>query len=324
MDKLVSVIIATYNPNILWLEKQLNSINNQTYSNIEIILLDDNSVYEKYLDIVENTGIIKRFPVRIYRNDVNLGSNKTFEKLVNLVSGDYLAFCDQDDVWSDDKIEVLVNEIENNSNTLLVYSDMKIIDDTDKVISNSMSTYRKRHVFLEGDNLFKQLIYRNFVVGCTMLVKKDIVLKSLPFVDSMVHDHYIALFVSCFGNIKFVNKTLISYRQHGNNQTAVLKGVYNKKDYEKLQIDVFNNRIKDLENKYKLITNIEFSNEIVIAKRWGLKRKIWWNKFDFNSMITIFKLRKHNIKTSIFELLFARVPNLIFEKIIYTIKNRNL
>lgn len=324
MDKLVSVIVATYNPNILWLEKQLNSINNQTYSNIEIILLDDNSVYEKYLDIVENTGIIKRFPVRIYRNDVNLGSNKTFEKLVNLVSGDYLAFCDQDDVWSDDKIEVLVNEIENNSNTLLVYSDMKIIDDTDKVISNSMSTYRKRHVFLEGDNLFKQLIYRNFVVGCTMLVKKDIVLKSLPFVDSMVHDHYIALFVSCFGNIKFVNKTLISYRQHGNNQTAVLKGVYNKKDYEKLQIDVFNNRIKDLENKYKLITNIEFSNEIVIAKRWGLKRKIWWNKFDFNSMITIFKLRKHNIKTSIFELLFARVPNLIFEKIIYTIKNRNL
>ena len=195
MDKLVSVIVATYNPNILWLEKQLNSINNQTYSNIEIILLDDNSVYEKYLDIVENTGIIKRFPVRIYRNDVNLGSNKTFEKLVNLVSGDYLAFCDQDDVWSDDKIEVLVNEIENNSNTLLVYSDMKIIDDTDKVISNSMSTYRKRHVFLEGDNLFKQLIYRNFVVGCTMLVKKDIVLKSLPFVDSIVHDHYIALFV---------------------------------------------------------------------------------------------------------------------------------
>lgn len=324
MDKLVSVIIATYNPNIIWFEKQLNSINNQTYSNIEIILLDDSSVNEKYLDIIETTGIIKRFPVRIYRNDENLGSNKTFEKLVNLASGDYLAFCDQDDIWSDDKIEVLVSEIENNSNTLLVYSDMKVIDDNDIVIYDSMSTYRKRHIFLEGDNLFKQLIYRNFVVGCTMLVKKDIVLKSLPFLDSMVHDHYIALFASCFGNIKFVNKALISYRQHANNQTGVLKGVYNKKDYEKFQIDVFNNHIKDLENKNELITNIKFSNEIIIAKRWGLKRKIWWNKFDFNSMFTIFKLRKYNLKTSIFELLFARVPNLIFEKIIYTIKNRNL
>ena len=111
MDKLVSVIIATYNHNIIWFEKQLNSINNQTYSNIEIILLDDSSVNEKYLDIIETTVIIKRFPVRIYRNDENLGSNKTFEKLVNLASGDYLAFCDQDDIWSDDKIEVLVSEI---------------------------------------------------------------------------------------------------------------------------------------------------------------------------------------------------------------------
>lgn len=324
MDKLVSIIVATYNPNILWLEKQLKSLNNQTYPKIEIILLDDCSTYEKYTKIKEIANKEIKFPLKIYQNDENLGSNKTFEKLVNLATGDYIAFCDQDDIWSDDKIEVLVNEIENTSNILLVYSDMKIIDDNDNVISNSMSTYRKRHVFLEGDNLFKQLIYRNFVVGCTMLVKKDIVLKSLPFPDSMVHDHYIALFVSCFGSIRFVNMPLISYRQHGNNQTGVLKGVYYKKDYEKLQIDVFNNRITDLENKYKLITNIEFYNEIALAKRWGLKRKIWWNKFDFNSMITIFKLRKHNLKTSFFELLFARVPNFIFEKVIYLIKNRNL
>lgn len=217
IDKLVSVIIATYNTNMFWLEKQLNSINNQTYLNIEVILLDDCSKNEKFLEIKEIAGIITRFPIKKFQNNENLGSNKTFEKLVSLASGDYLAFCDQDDIWNDDKIRVLVNEIENNNNTLLAYSDMKIVDANDDVISYSMSTYRKRHIFLEGDNLFKQLIYRNFVVGCTMLVKKDIVLKSLPFPDSMVHDHYIALFVSCFGNIKFVNKPIISYRQHSNN-----------------------------------------------------------------------------------------------------------
>ena len=324
MDKLVSIIVATYNPNILWLEKQLKSLNNQTYPKIEIILLDDCSPYEKYTKIKEIASKVIKFPFKIYQNDENLGSNKTFERLVSLASGYYLAFCDQDDIWNNDKIQVLVNKIENNPNTLLVYSDMKIIDDNDHVISNSMSTYRKRHIFLEGEYLFKQLIYRNFVVGCTMLVKKNIVIKSFPFPDSMVHDHYIALFVSCFGNIKFVNKPLISYRQHGNNQTGVLKGVYNKKDYEKLQIDVFNNHINDLEDKSELITNKKFFYEIIIAKQWGLKRKIWWNKFDFNSMITIFKLRKYNLKTSFFELLFARVPNFIFKKIIYTIKNKNL
>ncbi|MGP1488199.1 MAG: glycosyltransferase [Peptoanaerobacter stomatis] len=320
MDKLVSVIIATYNPNIIWLEKQLNSINNQTYSNIEVILLDDCSIHEKYLDIIEITGIIKGFSVRIYRNDKNIGSNKTFGKLVNLASGDYIAFCDQDDIWSDDKIEVLVSEIENNSNTLLVYSDMKIIDDNDIVISDSMSTYRKRHVFFEGENLFKQLIYRNFVVGCTMLVKKNIVLKSLPFVDSMVHDHYIALFASCFGNIKFVNKALISYRQHANNQTGVFMNVSNKKDYKIVRIDSFNQRVNDLSN------NIYIKNkqELSIAKKWGINRKKWWQDFNLKAMVNMMKLKSCDSTTTFFELLFARVPNFIFKKIIYTIKNRNL
>ena len=143
MDKLVSIIVATYNPNIIWLEKQLKSLNNQTYPKIEIILLDDCSTYEKYTKIKEIANEEIKFPFKIYQNDENLGSNKTFERLVSLASGYYLAFCDQDDIWSDDKIEVLVSEIENNSNTLLVYSDMKIIDDNDHVISNSMSTYRK-------------------------------------------------------------------------------------------------------------------------------------------------------------------------------------
>jgi len=320
MDKLVSVIIATYNPNILWLEKQLNSINNQTYSNIEVVLLDDCSINEKYLDIKETTGIIKKFPLRLYRNDENSGSNKTFEKLVNLASGDYLAFCDQDDIWSGDKIEVLVNEIENNSKTLLVYSDMKIIDDNDIVISDSMSTYRKRHVFFEGENLFKQLIYRNFVVGCTMLVKKDIVLKSLPFVDSMVHDHYIALFTSCFGNIKFVNKPLIFYRQHGNNQTGVFMDVSNKEDYEIIRIDSFIKRINDL------LDNIYIKNkqELSIAKKWGKNRKKWWQNFNLRAMLNMIKLKSCDSTTTFFELLFARVPNFILKKIIYIIKNKNL
>lgn len=320
MDKLVSVIIATYNPNIIWLEKQLNSINNQTYSNIEVVLLDDCSINEKYLDIKETTGIIRRFPLKIYRNDKNLGSNKTFEKLINLASGDYIAFCDQDDIWNNEKIEVLVNEIENSPNTLLVYSDMKIIDDNDSVISNSMSTYRKRHVFFEGEDLFKQLIYRNFVVGCTMLVKKDIVLKSLPFIESMVHDHYIALFASCFGNIKFVNKPLISYRQHANNQTGVFMNVSNKKDYETIRIDSFNQRINTLLN------NIYIGNQLELrtAKKWGENRKNWWRNFNLKAMVNMMKLKSCDSTTTFFELLFARFPNFIFDRIIYTIKNKNL
>ena len=136
----------------------------------------------------------------------------------------------------------------------------------------------------------------------------------------MVHDHYIALFASCFGNIKFVNKALISYRQHANNQTGVFMNVSNKKDYEIVRIDSFNQRINDLSN------NIYIKNkqELSIASKWGVNRKEWWQNFNLRAMLNMIQLRSCDSTTTFFELLFARVPNFIFEKIIYIIKNRNL
>ena len=153
-----------------------------------------------------------------------------------------------------------------------------------------------------------------------MLVKKDIVLKSLPFVDSMVHDHYIALFASSFGNIKFVNKPLISYRQHANTQTGVFMKVSNKEDYEIIRIDSFNQRVNDLFN------NIYIKNkqELSIARKWGVNRKKWWQKFNIKAMANMMKLKGCDPTTTFFEILFARVPNFILKKVIYAIKNKNL
>lgn len=323
MYPLISVLMATYNPNLIWLKEQIESINNQTYENIEVIILDDCSEYSNYKKIEELAkSLITKFSLKIFRNENNIGSNKTFEKLSLLSKGKYLSYCDQDDIWVKDKLSLLYQKIKKNKDTLLVYSDMKIIDDTNNVISESMSKYRKRHKFFYGKDKYKEFIYRNCVVGCTMLVDRDIVIKSIPFLNSMVHDHYIALFSSCFGYIDFINKPLIFYRQHNKNQTGVLEGVNNKKTYEKYQIDPFIERIEGLKKNKYLKNNTYVKKELCKAKKWGYNRKIWWNSFDFKAFYSVFKLRNCDIGKTFFEIYFAKTPNFIFNRIILILRNK--
>ena len=96
--------------------------------------------------------------------------------------------------------------------------------------------------------------------------------------------------------------------------------VSNKKDYEIVRIDSFNQRMNDLSN------NIYIKNkqELSIASKWGVNRKKWWQNFNLRAMVNMIQLRSCDSTTTFFEILFARIPNFIFEKVISAIKNKNL
>ena len=96
--------------------------------------------------------------------------------------------------------------------------------------------------------------------------------------------------------------------------------VSNKKNYEIVRIDSFIKRINDLSiNIY-----IKNKQELSIARKWGVNRKKWWQNFNFKAMFNMMKLKSCDSTTTFFELLFARVPNFIFKKVIYAIKNKSL
>src|SRR5690606_11082718 len=116
-------VMAIYNPNMQWLEQQLYSLNEQSYENIQLLIIDDCSTEIKYDDICACIKkCISNFPYNICRNEKNIGSNKTFEKLTRMAEGKYIAYCDQDDIWCKDKLSILVSLIESNG-ALLVCSD---------------------------------------------------------------------------------------------------------------------------------------------------------------------------------------------------------
>ncbi len=313
---LVNIVMATFNPRMDWLKEQLKSLNEQTYKNIIISIRDDCSdkvsLEEIKACVKEN---IINFPYSIQQNGENIGSNKTFEKLTEQADGEYISYCDQDDIWLPEKIEKLVNFIQQ-SGSQLVCSDVYVIDADDKLKANSITEVRKRHVFKEGKNLAGDLLFRNFVIGCTMLMPTTIAKQALPFISDMVHDHYLALYASTRGSIGIHKENLIKYRIHQSNQTNVLANVSNKQEYYEVRIKPYLRRMTQVINRF----NIPKAKE---AFEWAGARDGYYNRKKGCGKI-LWQLRGLNKTTTIFELVMFGMPERCFELAVLLIQKGKL
>lgn len=312
-NPLVSILLAIYNPNLEWLKLQLKSLNDQTYDNIELIILDDCSSTK--IDTNLCSKFITKFPCELIFASENVGSNKTFETLTTLAKGKYIAYCDQDDIWCENKISLMVDRLEN-TNSSLVCSDLFIIDEFGDLIADSITKVRKRHVFREGDDLTQHLIITNFATGCAMMVKTEVAKSAIPFEETLVHDHFITLWSSINGIIEFINQPLVYYRQHNNNQTGILSGVFDKKTYFDKRIIYYLNRAEALQIRLKEIENNEVLEILNEYKYWIEARKSYFIKANKNDFIIMKKYIKFGIHTVILESLLHVIPNFVFKIII--------
>lgn len=312
---LVSIVMATYNPRMDWLKEQLISLNNQSYGRLELLVIDDCSTNISIEEISETIkAIITGIPYKIMRNIENMGSTRTFEKVTALVAGEYIAYCDQDDIWYPDKIETLLG-LFTSKDVNLVFSDVQVIDETGSIKAHSISEFRTRHIFYEGTGLSSKLILKNFVMGCTMLIKRETAQKSMPFFNDMVHDHYLALMASLNGKIVLCRRPLISYRIHSDNQTNTLTGINSKADYYNKKIRGCQNRIEQLEQKNLSVRISEFTT----IKKWA-EARVSYYKGDIKAAKWIWKYRYYDYSSSLFELLMLKLPNFLFQYALKKIK----
>lgn len=251
---LVSILMAVYKPNEKWLREQLLSLNTQTYENLELVIYDDCPDFPVDEGIIAEC--IRSIPYRLLRGEHNLGSNKAFERLTLEGRGDWFSYCDQDDVWHADKVERMMKKVEEEC-AVLVGSDLAIIDGEGVRYADSITKIRRRHVFLEGEGLAPTLLIRNFIPGCAMLIRADLARKSVPFVNSLVHDQWLAINAAIEGRISVIREPLIEYRQHKNNQTAMLKGVETRQDYFNERIGNMSDRLADYRKRLSSCKQLE-------------------------------------------------------------------
>ncbi len=300
---LVSILLAVYKPNEDWLIEQLISLNEQTYENIELLVYDDCPDFP--VDELMIKKYITNFSYTINRGTKNEGSNKAFEELTKQGNGEFFAYCDQDDIWEIEKIEVLVSLIKKE-NSLLAYSDMSVIGGNGNPIADELRQVKPRIQYAYGENLFSRFFFKNCVSGCCMLINSEIAKKAIPFSKVTIHDQWICMIASFYGRISFIDKSLVKYRLHGNNQTGSFKNIYTKKDYYDLRVNILKQRLNEMK---KCINDIELSDV----------ENFCYARVNKN----IFKILKYSYlsrKEAYFELVIQYMPNCLFEIIINKLK----
>jgi len=219
----IDILLATCN-GAEYIESQLESLIEQTYQNIRILVADDAST-DDTLEIVEK---FQRRDSRIIICDTcrKRGSAKrNFLFLLEKAESDLLMFCDQDDVWSKTKVEdtlKLMLSGEWIDKPRLVYSDMKVVDGNLKVINDSFLRSSRIPI---GFYDLNSVAVQNIGAGCTMMLNKPLVCLARRQVDVekiVMHDWWVAMIAAAFGSIGFLNSATVLYRQHERNSVGAV------------------------------------------------------------------------------------------------------
>lgn len=215
---LVSVAICTYN-GALYLTEQLNTIIDQTYPNLEIVIADDASTDD-------TINIIKRFlqrdsRIKLYCNEKNLGYNKNFEKVFSLCQGDFIAIADQDDVWESHKIEYMMNAWPEDSSFIYSLSGTFTNSDFDRRKSPPPVLYD------DVDNVHK-LVFNSPVHGHACMFKKDLLPLCMPFPTDIYYDWWMSMHAAATGTIGFIPQVLTWHRFHESNHSPHIISIKDK------------------------------------------------------------------------------------------------
>ena len=235
MEEEITVLLPTYNGE-KYIKEQIDSILNQTYKNIKLIISDDGSK-DGTVDILkEYENQDKR--IVLYIQPENMGVVKEIEFLLGKVETPYYMLADQDDYWLPEKIEKSLEKLKKE-NADLVFGDLEVVDENLNPIYSSFNDYmlltRKINKYL---NNYKLNYLYNCVTGCTVLAKKETIKYILPLpTDSkhVIHDFWIGLMISLNGTLTYIPEKYIKYRQHGNNQIGTDKISHGFKKLEQVR-----------------------------------------------------------------------------------------
>ena len=206
---MISVCVATYNGE-KYLEEQLDSILQQLSETDEMIISDDKSS-DNTKKILEKYYTDRR--VKII-DGPQKGVIKNFEYAIQHATGDIIFLADQDDVWLPNKVAHTKEMFDQNKNSLVIISDLIIVDKNLVPIKNSYFAYRNVQT-----GFFKNIL-KNKYIGAGMAFRKELKSAILPFPKAIpMHDMWIGVMAG--NRVKLLHEPLTLYRRHGENTSEI-------------------------------------------------------------------------------------------------------
>lgn len=291
---MISIIIPIYNAE-KYLDRVLISICNQTYKNLEIILIDDGSTDNSYNICQRYASLDKRIKLIKQKNS---GVSEARNKGLSLAKGDYIGFVDSDDVISLNMYEIMHNLIINSSSDIVGCQYKKFNKNINFVEDEKLNTYDKI-------NSIKGLLNGNISNFLWDKLFKKELFKGLSFTKKIIYEDFDLMYkiFEKSNKFTFINSTLYGYFQrsdsyvHDNNEKKIMMYIdiyikkynYLLKNYKELTKQINESRVMDIFIVYR---NVVLSgnkkllkNEKILKEREKLKEL---RKNNINN-ISVFK-----------------------------------
>ena len=219
--KKITVVMATYN-GMRWLPEQIESLRSQSDPCYDVLIQDDGSG-DGTMDWLE---LLTREDPRFRlakENGCHFGAAGNFLSLLRQTDAPLIALCDQDDVWLQDRLSACrtaMKEAEarvGEDIPLLIHSDAMLTDENGNPVAESFFA----HQGWDGRAVtLNRLLVQNNATGCTMLINRALADLTVSHADPeriFMHDWFLAQTAAAFGEVIFLPRALVKYRQHGSN-----------------------------------------------------------------------------------------------------------
>jgi len=204
---MISVCIATYNGEH-YIQEQLDSILPQLTNGDEVIISDDSST-DRTIEIIKNYHSPY---ITLLENQTFKSPTYNFENALKHAKNERIFLADQDDVWEDNKVTIMLNYLQTYD---LVISDASIVNEKGQELEPSF------FVLNHSKSGLIQNLMKNSYIGCTMAFNRNILSHALPFPKNIpMHDWWIGVIAELFGSVYFCKTSLTRYRRHHTNVSA--------------------------------------------------------------------------------------------------------
>ena len=276
---LVSVVIPCYNHEN-FVQDSIQSVIDQTYQNIELIIIDDCSKDGSVEKIQEMIPACKERFVRFeFRSRPNKGLSATLNEALEWCEGEYYSAIASDDIMLPEKTKLQVEFLKENKNISAVFGGIELIDNNNVKISERVKQSKQYS--------FKNIIlHQHDLPAPTQMIRLK-TLKEMGGYDRniIIEDWYIWLKLSSYNDLYYIDKLLCKYRQHETNISKDLekmhKGRVDVLDHYKNSI-YYNKAYKKIKwiNKVESILNENHSKAFKIIKIFALN-PVYWVKLSY-------------------------------------------
>lgn len=214
---MISIITTSYNYGE-YISETIKSIQAQSYSDWELIIVDDSSE-DNSVEIIKSFGKDKR--IKLICHDKNKGLTQSVKTGLKYAKGEWIAFLESDDLWRENTLEERVRAIKNNPQVGIIFNDVEEFGDDNTILAvkNNLDKNRVKISKLNfPKNIFYDLNIENFLLTFSAVMIKKEILDDCPLdtpIDALL-DWWIFIHISFNNEAFYINKKLTKWRQHKN------------------------------------------------------------------------------------------------------------